>query len=96
MERRQIRLPNVPTGPRLPLVEIAGSRRVLIENHRGVAAYGPDEIVVRGTLGFIRVLGDQLVLARMTPQQLVICGQIRGVELSGMEGRCGRFSDTQR
>ena len=96
MERRQIRLPSIPAGPKLPLVEIAGSRRVLIENHRGVAAYGPSEIIVRGTPGYIRVLGEKLVLARMTPQQLVICGHIRAVELSGMEGKCGRNSNPQR
>jgi sporulation protein YqfC len=87
MERRKMGLPKLPDGPALPLVEIVGSRRVLIENHRGVAAYGSNEIIVRGNTGYIRILGEKLILARMTNQQLVICGRIHGVELEGVE-RC--------
>ena len=33
-------------NPGQPIVEIAGERRVLIENHRGVCAYGQERIVV--------------------------------------------------
>lgn len=85
MERGKIRLPKLPTVTRLPLVEIAGNRRVLIENHRGVCAYGCDEIIVRGSAGYIRVVGEKLVMTRMTAEQLVICGRIQGVTLEGVE-----------
>lgn len=67
--------------PGLPLVEICGDRRVLIENHRGVSRYCMDQICVRVSYGEVSVRGSGLELARMTKEQLVICGCIDGVSL---------------
>lgn len=67
--------------PGLPLVEICGERRVLIENHRGVSRYCVDQICVRVHYGEVAVCGHGLELARMSKEQLVICGQIEGVSL---------------
>ncbi len=75
-------LPDEPI-PRLPLVEIAGDRRVLIENHLGVVAYETDRICVRVTYGTVAVCGSNLELARMIRGQLVITGKIKNVELNG-------------
>ena len=65
--------------PGLPLVEIMGEHRVLIENHRGVVGYGCTEICVKVKFGIIKVCGDGLMLSRMTKQQLIISGKIDGV-----------------
>lgn len=73
--------------PKHPLVEICGERRVLIENHRGVKAYGGEEICVAVSYGVISVQGCNLELARMTREQLVICGRIDGVKLIRRGGR---------
>lgn len=67
--------------PGLPLVEIAGQGRVLIENHRGVCGYGREQISVRVKFGEIAVRGCGLELARMTKEQLVITGKIESVNL---------------
>lgn len=67
--------------PGLPLVEICGDKRVLIENHRGVSRYCTDQICVRVAYGEVAVLGRGLELARMTKEQLVICGCIDEVSL---------------
>ena len=67
--------------PKQPLVEIAGERRVLIENHFGVTGYGTDEICVKVRYGNILICGDHLELARMTKGQLIISGTIGSVEL---------------
>lgn len=67
--------------PALPLVEIAGDRRVLIEHHCGVTHYGRERIVVQVKFGQIAVSGDCLELTKMTAQQLIISGCIYGVEL---------------
>lgn len=75
-------LPDEPI-PRLPLIEIAGQRRVLIENHLGVVGYETDRIVVKVTYGTVSVCGSNLELARMIRGQLVISGGIRCVELNG-------------
>ena len=73
-------LPDAPL-PGLPLVEISGQNRVLIENHLGVTQYGRESISVRVKFGQIRVSGCDLELARMTKEQLVITGRIDGVSL---------------
>ena len=67
--------------PHQPLVEIMNDQRVLIENHRGVIQYGREKICVQVKYGQIAVFGCGLELARMTREQLVICGNIEGVTL---------------
>ena len=67
--------------PGYPIVEIAGEHRVLIENHHGVAAYGKERILVKVKFGSICICGCNLEIARMTKEQLVICGIIHSVGL---------------
>lgn len=67
--------------PGVPLVEIAGDSRVLIEHHFGVTQYGRCQICVRVKYGLVVVQGTRLELARMTKQQLVITGCIECVKL---------------
>ena len=65
--------------PAVPLVELLGDRRVLIENHKGVTAYGTQEICVKVSYGSICVCGDKLELAKMTAANLIITGRISGI-----------------
>ena len=74
-------LPDENPG-RLPLVEICGDRRVLIEHHTGVTEYGPERICVQAHKGQITVLGQGMKLCRMSDRQLIISGRIQGVALS--------------
>lgn len=67
--------------PGQPIVEVAGDRRVLIENHFGVKAYSREQIVVKVKFGFVCVCGCGLELMRMTKEQLVIRGRIEGITL---------------
>lgn len=73
-------LPDEPI-PGQPLVEIAGSGRVLIENHLGVTQYGCQSIRVRVKFGAVCVCGEGLELSRMSKGHLVITGRIEGVQL---------------
>ena len=72
--------------PGQSVVELAGDRRVLIENHRGVTEYGQGKISVRVRYGLVVVCGCGLELSRMTREQLVITGQIDGITLH--RGKC--------
>ena len=67
--------------PRMPLVEIAGEQRVLIENHRGVAAYGCNEIKIRVSYGIVAVSGSDLQLVRVSKEHLIVAGRIDAVLL---------------
>ena len=65
--------------PGLPVVELVGERRVLIENHNGVIEYGTERISVKVKFGVICVSGCDLELAKMTRHQLVITGTIHSL-----------------
>lgn len=67
--------------PGLPLVEIAGDRRVLIENHDGVCEYGDHQISVKVGFGTICISGCDLILSRMTKGQLIVSGRIESLML---------------
>lgn len=71
--------------PGQPIVEIAGEKRVLIENHQGVKAYGRDQIIVKVKYGCVCVCGCGLELLRMTREQLVIRGKIDCIKLQRRE-----------
>ncbi len=58
------------------LVELYGSERVLIEEHRGILAYGDDEIRVGTSFGVAVIQGMELRLCCMSRSQLVIRGRI--------------------
>lgn len=63
------------------IVEIVGKRRVLIENHHGVIAYGDEKILVNVRYGAVSICGQKLELTKMTKDQLVVCGSIHGIAL---------------
>ena len=58
--------------PGIPLIELAGENRVLIECHGGVTEYSPQRICVRVKYGTVCVCGCALELAVMTKEKLVI------------------------
>lgn len=67
--------------PGVPLVEINGDDRVLIENHLCVLGYSENEVTVRTSLGCIKISGRKMVLSCLRKEQLVIHGKIDGVTL---------------
>ena len=58
------------------LVELYGSERVLIEEHRGIRSYGDEEIRVGASFGALVIEGLELRLCCMSRSQLVIRGRI--------------------
>ena len=66
--------------PGVPLGELAGDRRVLIENHGGIISYG--EALIEISCGKTRLIvrGDNLMLKAMTGSDMLICGRIISLE----------------
>lgn len=52
-----------------------------MENHRGVQAYCPEEICIGLKFGQVRICGHNMVLTRMSREQLLIRGKIDTVSL---------------
>lgn len=65
----------------LPRIELIGSQELRMEQHRGILAYGPEEIHISGGRMVVRVKGKELELRAMDPTELLITGEISSVEL---------------
>lgn len=66
----------------LPRLELTGSRELRMENHKGILAYGSQEIHISGGKLIIKVRGSDLELKAMNASQLLITGEIDGVDLT--------------
>ena len=66
----------------LPKVELVGDRELRIENHRGILAYGTDEIHISGGKLIIKVRGNGLTLRAMNASELLITGEIAVVDMT--------------
>ena len=67
--------------PGVPVVELAGDRRILIERHRGVSEYSGERICVRLSYGLLCISGCGMALTRMTKNQLIISGCINEIRI---------------
>lgn len=65
----------------LPRVELLGDRQLRMENHRGILAYGSEEIHISGGKLIVKVRGAHLELKAMNGMELLITGEITGVDL---------------
>jgi len=65
--------------PGIPLLELNGDDRILIENHKCVMGYSEKEILIRVSFGVLRIVGDEMVLACVKKEQLVIHGMIDSI-----------------
>ena len=66
----------------IPLVELYGNTRVLIENHCGVIGYSACEITVRTSTCAYCICGNQLEIISMTKHRLVIKGTIESLAIT--------------
>lgn len=67
----------------MPLIEIFGNCRVLVENHYGVTGYSDCEISVCTDIGTLFIRGSRLEIANMNKHRLVITGTIEAVIVTG-------------
>ena len=63
------------------VIEIVENKRILIEQHKGVAAFACEEVCVKVQKGFVHVTGKRLEILCMTKEKIVICGVIESVRL---------------
>ena len=63
-----------------PRVEMIGDGELRMGPHRGILAYGPEEIHISGGSLVVVVRGGGLELKAMTPEELLVTGTITAVE----------------
>lgn len=67
--------------PGVPLLELCGEDRVLIENHISVAGYTENEVLIRVCYGLLQIKGESLILTKVNKEMLLICGGIVSIEI---------------
>ena len=82
---RIYRAADIPSEPllQLPLVEIVGQKRMLVENHQGVVQYSTTLIGIKVSFGRLCVCEQGLKLLQMSKERLVITGCIDSIQLYG-------------
>ena len=68
---------DVLTG--LPRMELIGDGELRMENHKGILAYGSEEIHVSGGAFVVKITGEDLELRAMTGLELLVTGKIRQI-----------------
>ena len=66
----------------LPHVELVGDGELRVENHKGILAYGREEIHISGGIYLIKISGQDLELRAMTGIELLITGKIAQIVLT--------------
>lgn len=66
----------------LPRIELLGDRELRMEYHKGILAYGTEEIHISGGKLVVRVRGSGLELRSMNPTELLITGQILSLDFT--------------
>lgn len=66
----------------LPRLELVGDRELRMENHKGILAYGSEEIHISGGSFVVKIIGQDLELRAMTGLELLITGQINQIQLA--------------
>lgn len=78
--------PREVTG-NVPRVTLTGQERLHVEQHRGLIAYSPEEIIFRTALGLLRTAGEGLCFSKYTSGEALVKGRIDVVEYVQKEGR---------
>ena len=66
----------------LPKLELVGDGELRMENHKGILAYGSEEIHVSGGVFLVKSSGEDLELRTMTGLELLITGKIHQITLA--------------
>lgn len=71
----------------VPRITLTGHERLHIEQHRGLIDYAPENIVLRTSVGLLRVAGAGMVFTLYSAGEAIVVGQIDSVSFQHKEGR---------
>lgn len=64
----------------LPKITMVGNLQIYIENHKGILEYSSTRIRIYTKRGVLRIIGKDLMLKNIVVEEIVITGEINGVE----------------
>lgn len=69
----------------MPRVTMTGGERVHVEQHKGLIAYQPEEVVFRVASGRLTVTGSELRFRLYTSGEAILTGRVDSVAIAGGE-----------
>lgn len=70
----------------LPFLMLAGSRKLILENHRGIAAYCQQEIKIRIKKGYLIIKGTKLQIEEINQHNLKVSGLMENLYFDLRQG----------
>ncbi len=64
----------------IPKLTLVGNGDMMLENYKGIIEYEESRIRVNTGIGVIRVTGSRLLIKEITSEDIIISGEIRGLE----------------
>lgn len=64
----------------LPHISIIGKEEILVQNHGGLLEYSDDIIRIKTKLGILIINGKNLVITKITNENVQASGKIKSVE----------------
>ncbi len=65
-------------------LELLGDRELYLENHKGIAEYSENEILLHGSDRLIRICGANLNLCAMTNTELRVSGTVDSITFTSL------------
>lgn len=63
----------------LPKITMLGRQELYLENHKGIIEYSQKRLRINLTRGFIEILGDELEIKALLPDEMKIIGEIKQI-----------------
>jgi sporulation protein YqfC len=65
----------------IPKITLVGKSDMMLENYKSVIEYDTERIRINTGIGIIRITGSRLLIKEITSEDIIIGGEIRGIEL---------------
>lgn len=63
-----------------PKMTLMGNRNLIIENYKGIIEYERNKIRINTAIGILRITGEFLTIKEITSEDVMVEGEIRGLE----------------
>ncbi|MBE5802967.1 MAG: sporulation protein YqfC [Clostridiales bacterium] len=76
----------------VPKITMTGNQAVYVEQHKGLMGYLDNEIILRTSIGKLRLGGSNMWFKRYTSSEALICGEIQSLYIQGGQTGEGKHS----
>ena len=64
----------------IPKLTIVGNGDMMLENYKSIIEYDNSRIRINTGIGVVRITGSRLLIREITSEDIIICGEINGLE----------------